>query len=207
MEILYSRFIQLPLTVKAFVHMSTGLTRMVNFFASVIHKLSNNLATGEVNSENTAEKTGSGQVLIILADDDKDDREFFEEVVTEINSAIHVKGVKDGLELMEVLNEKDNLLPDILFLDLNMPGKNGKECLTEIKNNSRLKDMPIVIYSTSALGKDIRDTHALGANLYISKPNNFNTAISMIKKVFSLDMENHKPNPDMDNYIISADPQ
>ena len=150
-------------------------------------------------------KTAQGKVLVMLADDDKDDREFFEEVVTEINSTILVQGVKDGLELMEVLNKKNTLLPAILFLDLNMPGKNGKECLKEIKNNSRLKDMPVVIYSTSALGKDIRDTHSLGANLYISKPNNFNAAISMIKKVFSLDMEKHKPNPSMHNYILSLD--
>ncbi len=185
----------------------SSLINLVNYFASVIDKVLSALENTPEAEDTTGKSTNSARVLVILADDDKDDREFFEEVVSEINPTIQVQGVKDGLELMEVLNEKDKALPDILFLDLNMPGKNGKECLEEIKNNSRLKDIPVVIYSTSAMGKDIRETHSLGANLYVSKPNNFNTAISIIKKVFSLDLENHKPNPQMHNYIISVDPK
>lgn len=197
MEIIYSRKKQL----------TSIMASIFNYFASIMEKIMNTFEHSLVTNVNHGIKSTPGKILVMLADDDKDDREFFEEVVTEINSTIHVHGVKDGLELMEALNEKNKVLPDILFLDLNMPGKNGKECLKEIKNCSRLKDMPVVIYSTSSLGKDIRDTHSLGANLYISKPNNFNSAITMIKKVFSLDMENHKPNPHMRNYILSVDPQ
>ncbi|MEJ7588012.1 MAG: response regulator [Ferruginibacter sp.] len=97
------------------------------------------------------------------------------------------------------------LLPDIVFLDLNMPGKNGKECLKEIKENPRFKALPVIIYSTSAHTKDIMDTHSTGANLYIRKPSSMRGLISVIRRVFLLELETLRQNPPLNSYFITPD--
>lgn len=106
---------------------------------------------------------------ILLADDDKDDRFFFERALKEVPIPTMLKTVKDGALLMEHLSQKEEPLPDVLFLDLNMPRKNGSECLIEIKQNKKLNHIPVIIYSTS-LQDDIADKlYENGAHYYLQK--------------------------------------
>ena len=85
-------------------------------------------------------------LYILLADDDEGDRLIFKKSFSELKIKTKVHTVNNGLELMEWLNSKDIRLPYLLFLDLNMPHKNGLECLIEIRSNERLKDIFIAIY-------------------------------------------------------------
>ena len=117
----------------------------------------------------------------MLADDDEDDRLFFKEAFEEVKIKYDITAFSDGEQLMHYLNENENPLPDIIFLDLNMPRKSGMECLKEIRQNDRLKKISVAIYSTSSSEQDIEDTFVAGANVYIKKPNDFN----MLKKVLS----------------------
>ncbi len=106
---------------------------------------------------------------ILLADDDKDDRFFFKEALEELPIATHFKSVNDGERLINYLSANSEQLPDVLFLDLNMPRKNGHECLIEIKSNKKLQKLPVVIYSTS-LDDQIADIlYKIGAYYYIRK--------------------------------------
>ena len=116
---------------------------------------------------------------ILLADDDENDRLLFQEVFSGLKIKTIVHTVNNGIQLMEWLNGKNIRLPDLIFLDLNMPRKNGLECLKEIKSNDKLNDIFIAIYSTSENEKDIEETFRNGANVFITKPNNFN----MLKQV------------------------
>ena len=118
---------------------------------------------------------------IMLADDDEDDRLFFKEAFEEVKIKYDITAFNDGEQLMHYLNENENPLPDIIFLDLNMPRKSGIECLKEIRANERLQKISVAIYSTSSSEQDIEDTFVAGANVYIKKPNDFN----MLKKVLS----------------------
>jgi CheY-like chemotaxis protein len=118
---------------------------------------------------------------IMLADDDEDDRLFFEEAFEEVKIKYEITTFSDGEQLMAHLNQDHNPMPDIIFLDLNMPRKSGMECLKEIRANDRLKKISVAIYSTSSSEQDIEDTFVAGANVYIRKPNDFN----MLKKVLS----------------------
>jgi CheY-like chemotaxis protein len=118
---------------------------------------------------------------IMLADDDEDDRLFFKEAFEEVKIKYDISTFNDGEQLMQYLNEPSNPLPDIIFLDLNMPRKSGMECLKEIRRDDRLKRISVAIYSTSSSEQDIEDTFVAGANVYIKKPNDFN----MLKKVLS----------------------
>ena len=115
---------------------------------------------------------------ILLADDDTDDCYFLNEALKEFTLPTHLTTVHDGEQLMQQLTKETNELPDVLFLDLNMPRKNGFECLSEIKLNKRLKKLPVIIYSTSFHTKIAEMLYVNGANYYISKP----TEISQLKK-------------------------
>lgn len=107
---------------------------------------------------------------ILLADDDEADRLLFKVAFSELEIKTIVSTVNNGVELMAYLNSTENPLPYLLFLDLNMLPKNGLESLIEIKKNKKLKDIFIAIYSTSSSDKDIAETFRNGANIYITKP-------------------------------------
>lgn len=119
---------------------------------------------------------------ILLADDDESDRLLFKEAFAELKLDTIVRTVNDGVQLMEWLNRENIRLPHLLFLDLNMPRKNGLECLKEIKRNEKLKAISIAIYSTSGNEKDMDETFSNGANVYITKPNDFNTLKKVLEK-------------------------
>lgn len=123
---------------------------------------------------------------IILADDEDNDRLLFVDALKELKLKINIHTVNDGVELMEYLNNGNNILPQLIFLDLNMPRKNGLECLKEIKSNSKLNDIAIAIFSTSMSENDIEQTLMNGANVYINKPNSFDELKQALKKVITI---------------------
>jgi len=128
---------------------------------------------------------------ILLADDDEDDRSFFNDAIKELKMNNNLTIFKDGEELMDYMNNPDSVIPHILFLDLNMPCKTGHDCLKEIRANTKFKDLSIAIYSTSSSEKDIEDTFIGGANVYIKKPNDFNKLKKVIKDVVNMNWQYH----------------
>ena len=137
---------------------------------------------------------------ILLADDDEGDRLLFTVAFSELKIKTVVSTVNDGTELMEWLNKQENSLPYILFLDLNMPSKSGIECLKEIKSNPRLEDVLIAIYSTSENEKDIDETFLNGANVYISKPNDFNLLKQVLEKAVASASKYKEPGMIRENF-------
>lgn len=120
---------------------------------------------------------------ILLADDEEDDRLLFTDALKELKVKTIVHTVSDGVELMDYLSKAANSLPHLLFLDLNMPRKNGFECLKEIRSNSKLNEVAIAIFSTSLSEKGIEETLINGANVYINKPNSFDELKQALNKV------------------------
>ncbi len=116
---------------------------------------------------------------IFLAEDDTDDCLFFKEALEGFSISTELTVVHDGEELMQLLTNETTKLPDVLFLDLNMSRKNGFECLSEIKCNKILKQLTVIIYSTSFHIKIAAALYYTGASYYISKP----YKISKLKKV------------------------
>ena len=110
---------------------------------------------------------------IFLADDDKDDRFFFEKALKELAIAALVKTFEDGEKLMAYLLDKSHALPDVLFLDISMPRKNGYECLSEITQSEELKAIPVVMLSTANAQETISTFFRNGAHIYIHKPGDF----------------------------------
>ena len=140
---------------------------------------------------------------ILLADDDEDDRTFFNDAIKELKMNNKLTIFKDGEELMDYMSDPDALIPHILFLDLNMPCKTGHDCLKEIRANPRFKDLSIAIYSTSSSEKDIEDTFIEGANIYIKKPNDFSKLKKVIKEVVNMNWQFHTSGLNIETFFFS----
>ncbi len=141
-------------------------------------------------------------IRILLADDDESDRLNFTDAFEELKIKSIVNTVNDGVELMDYLTREDTPLPSLLFLDLNMPRKNGLQCLKEIRNSAKLKDLIIAIYSTSSSEKDIDETLISGANVYIKKPNDFTTLKQVLDKVVKAAYIYREPPFNIANFIF-----
>jgi CheY-like chemotaxis protein len=138
---------------------------------------------------------------IFLADDDADDRMFFEDALKKVTIPTQLTLSNDGLELMSNL-ETVIEPPDVIFLDLNMPRKNGFQCLEEIRNTPKLKDIPIVIFSTTAHDDAINKTYQYGANYYVCKPHSFELLVKAIETVLTLEMW-LQPQPPKEKFVLA----
>lgn len=140
---------------------------------------------------------------LLLADDDEDDCDFFKEALDELLLPISLVTVNDGVQLMDFLCEcSTENLPDVLFLDLNMPRKNGFECLTEIKKIDKLRHLPVIVFSTS-LDMNIVDLmYEKGAVYYIRKPGDFSKLKKVVGNALSITAQNNYKQPAREHFIL-----
>jgi DNA-binding response OmpR family regulator len=118
-------------------------------------------------------------ISIFLADDDDDDRDFFNDAIKELGSGFKLTMVNSGDKVMDYFNDK-NPLPQFVFLDINMPVKNGIECLKYIKEKHPGNHFHVIMLSTSLADKDIRHSYDYGASVYIQKPGNFSHLVTYL---------------------------
>jgi CheY-like chemotaxis protein len=122
---------------------------------------------------------------ILLVDDDADDVYLFCEVLKSIDPQMPFLSAVNGVEAMSLLQSVPKELPWIIFLDLNMPKMDGRECLRLIKANAILKAIPVVIYTTSRQPADAQQMLQMGAEAYVTKPNVVQDIREMLKKVLT----------------------
>lgn len=123
-------------------------------------------------------------LTILLADDDFDDAFVFQEVIKEIDPGISFVHKKDGKEALSYLNDCQTL-PDLLFLDLNMPRLSGKESLHMIKQNEALSSLPVIMYTTSSQSADIEEAIIGGASGFITKPSSIGELRQIIASIIN----------------------
>jgi CheY-like chemotaxis protein len=133
-------------------------------------------------------KTDGKMISILLADDDPDDRKLTQDAFAENRLANILHCVEDGEELMDYLHRRGKYgdllgeaLPGLILLDLNMPRKDGREALKEIKADPELRRIPIVVLTTSKAEEDIVRTYDLGVNSYVTKPVTFKSLVELVK--------------------------
>ena len=140
---------------------------------------------------------------VLLADDDIDDCLFFKQALTELKLDTRLTTVHDGEQLMNIITQDEALIPYIIFLDLNMPRKNGFECLTEIKHNPLLKTT-IVIFSTSFEQEVVNRLYDNGANYFVRKPVEFSQFKKIIEQIFDkLLIPNNNLQPLRENFVVT----
>ena len=128
------------------------------------------------------------EIFILIAEDDADDRFLLQAAFEENGFSDRLQFVENGVEVLEYLHSIQNngvskALPRFILLDLNMPKKDGREVLKELKQHPLFKDIPVVIFSTTNNEQEMRRCYELGANSYITKPNSFE---SLLKTVAAL---------------------
>lgn len=122
-----------------------------------------------------------GTISILIADDDPDDRLLAKEAFEESEMVGKLHFVEDGEELLDYLTREDTPRPDLILLDLNMPRKDGREALREIKSNPNLRHIPVVVLTTSQSDTDVFHSYDLGASSYITKPITFEGFLNFMK--------------------------
>jgi CheY-like chemotaxis protein len=145
----------------------------------------------------------SKQLNVLLADDDADDRFFFKRALTDLSMDTELTTVNDGEQLMQHLSENSEHLPNVIFLDINMPRKNGHECLVEIKKNAKLKDIPVVMFSTSNSWDSINMLFKSGSDVYIHKPSDYAQLKQVIHHALPLAAEKIFSNSPL-KYVLNA---
>jgi CheY-like chemotaxis protein len=135
-------------------------------------------------------KSNDGTFSILIAEDDEDDYTLIIDAIKSSQNKCQVNWVRDGEELLEYLNSTKDLGvgnkkdPDIILLDLNMPKKDGREALEEIKSHSQFKNIPVIVLTTSQAKMDIQKVYDLGANSFIQKPFKYADFSSMMESFF-----------------------
>jgi CheY-like chemotaxis protein len=112
-------------------------------------------------------------ITVFLIDDDEDDRDIFQLAVEDSELRVSCVTSKSGYQALSMLSN-NTVKPDVIFLDLNMPEMDGRECLSELKKHRDLSHIPVVIFSTSSDPRDISETRELGAVHFITKPSKIN---------------------------------
>ena len=136
------------------------------------------------------------QITILFVEDDDDDFSLIQDAIAEVNIEGCIKRVKDGEEFLNYLlhispfeSLENYPLPDIIFLDLNLPKIDGREALKQINATPELKKIPIIILTTSNSPQDIEVTYKYGANSYVQKPSSYNSLVAMFKTMKSYWLE------------------
>lgn len=126
-------------------------------------------------------------ITILMADDDADDRQMTREAFEASHLANDLRFVEDGVELMDYLCRRNHFAdpvtsprPGLILLDLNMPKKDGRQALSEIKNDPNLRNIRVVVMTTSKAEEDILRTYDLGATSYVTKPVTFNSLVDVV---------------------------
>ena len=146
--------------------------------------------------------TAQKPLHILLADDDEDDREFFSEAMHEVAPQVKISTSVDGGSLMKRLTAPAALLPDLIFLDVNMPFKSGLECLTELRKIPKFNAVPLIMYSTTDNPDQVEQAYKAGANLYVKKPQHFAAIKALLDKLLSVDLQSYILQPGMSQFVF-----
>lgn len=139
---------------------------------------------------------------IFYTDDDADDVHVFSQALKEVDKSVALQVSECGNELIKSLHNPPPT-PSLIFLDLNMPGKDGRQTLKEIKTNERFKDYPVIIFSTSSNPDDIDYTYKHGANLYVRKPSKYTELKNLIQACIKIDWANYS-RPSKEDFYLKA---
>ncbi len=138
---------------------------------------------------------------VILAEDDNDDAYIFRVAVEETTYPIIIRHAEDGEKLFMLLKEQ---IPDILFLDIQMPCKDGMACIMEIRKDRKYDNMPVIMYSAMAFGKYVDHCFENGANFFLPKTGSLDTLVSKLKYIFSLNWKAYMHYPTKQDFVLSA---
>lgn len=142
------------------------------------------------------------QTNVLVAEDDDEDFEIFSSALKVVSLKVVLTRAENGDILIRLLDEKN---PDILFLDILLPCKDGKHCLKEIRSNKKYDKLPVIIYSSISDLKEIEFCYREGANLYVIKPGTFSELKGALQKILSIDWKKVLYFPSLTQFVVNPD--
>jgi len=136
---------------------------------------------------------------VIVAEDDQEDFFIFELAIKETAVPVIIRHAENGDVLFVLLKEK---IPEILFLDIHMPCKDGMSCIREIRQSKEYDNLPVIMFTSNDYHKTIEECYRAGANFYLVKPDKFTLLTESLKKVFSLDWKGAMHYPAMNHFVL-----
>jgi CheY-like chemotaxis protein len=144
------------------------------------------------------------QYAILLADDDPDDCMLFTEALRDLSIRQQPVIIPDGQQLIDYLKDAV-IIPDLVFLDINMPLKDGVAALKEIKAEKSLRHIPVVMLSTTKSPQTLQETYRSGASLYACKPTSYTSLVLLLQKILSLDASGLLAHRSLEQFVIETD--
>lgn len=139
---------------------------------------------------------------VLIAEDDDDDYLIFSLAVEELSIRVILSRAENGDILMKMLNEKS---PDLLFLDIMMPCRDGRQCIREIRADSKFDTLPIIVYSSLKDMETIEFCYRAGSNLYAVKPSSLNDVKLALERIFAVDWKKMLYYPPLSQFVIRAE--
>ena len=130
----------------------------------------------------------SKALRVWLIDDDDDESFFFETALEEMDYSVEFSSYRDSEVAISILNDSTTIIPDLLFLDWNMPKLTGKDCLTTIRQCPHLNKLPVIVYTTSSSISDKHSAKTYGASYFLTKPSTFTELRKKLKQLFTQDL-------------------
>src|SRR4051812_40771607 len=137
---------------------------------------------------------------VLIADDDEEDYKFLTSAIMDLELTVILSRAENGGVLMRVLNEK---VPDILFLDVLLPVKDGTECLKEIRADKRFDSLPIIMYTSVKNFETIEFCYREGSNLFVCKPNTYAELLNILERIFSIDWKKMMYYPPFTQFVVN----
>ncbi|WP_160140044.1 response regulator [Chryseobacterium sp. c4a] len=139
---------------------------------------------------------------VIVTDNDENTLIFFKNIFKELKISIKVQCFHNGIDLMEYLNNKDAVVPEITFIKYTIPGKNSMECIDEVKTNSKFSNMVTAIYDDEISENEIEEAFVKGNNICMRKPSDFETLKKVLTEVITINWQYHTSGLNKDNFIL-----
>lgn len=139
---------------------------------------------------------------VLIADDDKDDFEMLAQAIEELSLKVMLSRAENGDMLLKIIHEK---IPDLLFLDIVMPCKGGKDCITEIRSDKKFDNLPIIVYTSVRDLSTIEFCYRSGTNFYVIKPDTYGEIVDVIRKIFAVNWKKMKYYPTRNDYVLNYD--
>ena len=137
---------------------------------------------------------------VLMAEDDDDDFELFSEVIRNLSLKVFLTRAENGDVLMKILHEE---VPDMLFLDILMPCRNGKDCLHEIRSHKKFDNLPIIVYTSLRDFDTIEFCYRKGTNLFVYKPHSYGELVQVIERIFSMNWKSMRYYPTLSNFVLN----
>jgi CheY-like chemotaxis protein len=141
------------------------------------------------------------ELIILLGDDNAEDHRFFSGVMQALNLPHRIVWARQATELFSALKRETHI--DLVILDISIPGRDGKECLKEIKSNERYRDIPVIVLTMSKSEKDIEEVFRHRAHYYAIKPYSHLNYVETLRKIFKIDWKIKQPMPEKDDFVIN----